>query len=227
MSVREIRGHLEEIYGIDVSPDLISAVTDAVLEEVERMAEPAARCRLSARLLRRHPGQDPGRGLRSQQGDLHRARHPAGRHEGDSRHLDRADRGRQILAARHERAEEPRRRRYPDRRRRRPERLSRGDQRGLSPDRRADLHRASDPPFAGVRVLEGPQSRRAGARAIYRAKDAEAGMEALEDFEAGFWGQDIRRSPRAGGATGITSSRSSRSPRASGGSSTRPTPSRP
>jgi putative transposase len=26
-------------------------------------------------------------------------------------------------------------------------------------------------------------------RAIYRAKDAEAGMKALEDFEAGFWGQ--------------------------------------
>jgi putative transposase len=34
MSVREIRGHLEELYGIDVSPDLISAVTDVVLEEV-------------------------------------------------------------------------------------------------------------------------------------------------------------------------------------------------
>ena len=34
MSVREIRMHLEELYGIDVSPDLISAVTDAVLEEV-------------------------------------------------------------------------------------------------------------------------------------------------------------------------------------------------
>jgi putative transposase len=34
LSVREIRGHLEEIYGIGVSPDLISAVTDAVLEEV-------------------------------------------------------------------------------------------------------------------------------------------------------------------------------------------------
>ena len=27
MTVREIRGHLEELYGIDVSPDLISAVT--------------------------------------------------------------------------------------------------------------------------------------------------------------------------------------------------------
>jgi putative transposase len=34
LSVREIRGHLEEIYGIDASPDLISAVTDAVLAEV-------------------------------------------------------------------------------------------------------------------------------------------------------------------------------------------------
>lgn len=34
MSAREIRGHLEDLYGIDVSPDLISAVTNAVLEEV-------------------------------------------------------------------------------------------------------------------------------------------------------------------------------------------------
>ena len=34
MTVREIRGHLEELYGIDVSPDLISTVTDAILEEV-------------------------------------------------------------------------------------------------------------------------------------------------------------------------------------------------
>jgi putative transposase len=34
MTVREIRAHLEELYGIEVSPDLISAVTDAVLEEV-------------------------------------------------------------------------------------------------------------------------------------------------------------------------------------------------
>jgi putative transposase len=34
MSTREIVGHLREPYGIDVSPDLISAVTDAVLEEV-------------------------------------------------------------------------------------------------------------------------------------------------------------------------------------------------
>jgi putative transposase len=34
MTTREIQGHLRELYGIDVSPDLVSAVTDAVLEEV-------------------------------------------------------------------------------------------------------------------------------------------------------------------------------------------------
>ena len=34
MSVREIRGHLKELYGVEVSPDLISRITDAVLEDV-------------------------------------------------------------------------------------------------------------------------------------------------------------------------------------------------
>src|SRR5213078_3445234 len=34
MSTREIVGHLRELYGIEVSPDLISAVTGAVLDEI-------------------------------------------------------------------------------------------------------------------------------------------------------------------------------------------------
>jgi putative transposase len=34
MSTREIQGHLRELYGLDISPDLVSAVTDAVLDEV-------------------------------------------------------------------------------------------------------------------------------------------------------------------------------------------------
>jgi hypothetical protein len=34
MSDREIKGHLEEIYNIEVSADLISRVTNAVLDEV-------------------------------------------------------------------------------------------------------------------------------------------------------------------------------------------------
>ena len=34
MTVREIQGHLMDLYGLEVSPDLISTVTDAVLETV-------------------------------------------------------------------------------------------------------------------------------------------------------------------------------------------------
>lgn len=35
MTTREIQGHLEEIYGVEVPPSLISEVTDAVIEEVK------------------------------------------------------------------------------------------------------------------------------------------------------------------------------------------------
>lgn len=35
MTTREIQGHLEEIYGVEVSPALISSVTDAVVDEVK------------------------------------------------------------------------------------------------------------------------------------------------------------------------------------------------
>jgi putative transposase len=35
LTVREIQGHLEEIYGTQVSPDLISRITDAVLEDAK------------------------------------------------------------------------------------------------------------------------------------------------------------------------------------------------
>jgi hypothetical protein len=36
MSVREIQGHLQQLYGLNVSLDLISTITDDVLEEVEQ-----------------------------------------------------------------------------------------------------------------------------------------------------------------------------------------------
>jgi putative transposase len=35
MTTREIQGHLQELYGVEVSPSLISNVTDAVLEDVQ------------------------------------------------------------------------------------------------------------------------------------------------------------------------------------------------
>lgn len=59
MSTREITGHLRDLYGIEVSADLISTVTDAVLDEVAawqmRPLEPV----YPSDLLRRASGEDP------------------------------------------------------------------------------------------------------------------------------------------------------------------------
>ena len=79
MSNREIVRHLHELYGIDVSPDLISAVTDAVLEEIAtwqaRPLEPVYPIvrretihwivSVHRLTLRRPAGEDPRRGVRA------------------------------------------------------------------------------------------------------------------------------------------------------------------
>ena len=54
-ATREIEGHLKEMYGVDVSPTLISGVTEAVMEEVEALAEPAAGGDLRHSVLGRAP----------------------------------------------------------------------------------------------------------------------------------------------------------------------------
>ena len=33
MSTRDIRAHIQELYGLEISPDLVSAVTDAIISE--------------------------------------------------------------------------------------------------------------------------------------------------------------------------------------------------
>lgn len=41
MSVREIQGHLGQLYGLEVSPDLASTITNEVLAEVEQWQQRA------------------------------------------------------------------------------------------------------------------------------------------------------------------------------------------
>ena len=103
MSTREIVGHLRELYGIEVSADLVSAVTDAVLDEIAawqaRPLEPvyplvffdALRVKVRDEGLVRNKA-------------VHIALGRAGRRrQGDPRPLARAERGRQVLAPGHER----------------------------------------------------------------------------------------------------------------------------
>ena len=63
MTTREIQGHIEDIYGVEASPSLISAITDAVMEEVaawqNRPLEPCYPIVFSDRLHGRDPGQYP------------------------------------------------------------------------------------------------------------------------------------------------------------------------
>lgn len=51
MTTREIQGHIEEIYGVEASPSLISAITDAVME---------------FKLVRASGSNDPGDRLKAQ-----------------------------------------------------------------------------------------------------------------------------------------------------------------
>jgi putative transposase len=56
MTTREIAEHVGELYGTETSPDLVSAVTDAVLEEVAAWQSRALGLDLRHRLLRRAAG---------------------------------------------------------------------------------------------------------------------------------------------------------------------------
>ena len=73
MSVREIQGHLRDLYGVDVSADLVSAVTDAVLEEIAEWQNRPLGAALCAGVLRRHPGQGARRRRGAQQSRLRRS----------------------------------------------------------------------------------------------------------------------------------------------------------
>src|SRR5690242_3515965 len=68
MSTREIVGHLRDLYGIDVSPDLISAVTDAVLEEIAAWQARPLEAVYPLIFFRCAAGEDPRRGPGAQQG---------------------------------------------------------------------------------------------------------------------------------------------------------------
>ncbi len=94
MTTREIQGHLEEIYGVEVSPSLISSVTDAVIEEVKKPGRAGrwSRCIRSCfwtllMVKMRHEGRVENRAV------LRGRRHRSGRPQRRSGTVDRASEG--------------------------------------------------------------------------------------------------------------------------------------
>ena len=125
LSTRDIRTHLEEVYGLKVSADLISRVTDAVLEEVSdwqnRALEPMYPI-VFLDALRVKIRDAESRQVKNKAVYVALGVTPEGEREVLGL-VDRQQRRGQILALGDEQPAQPRRRRHPDRRRGRPQRL--------------------------------------------------------------------------------------------------------
>ena len=168
MSNRDIIHHLRQVYGTELSPETVSRITDAVLEEVKawqsRPLDPVyAVVFLDAIVVKVRDAQvvqnKPAYiavGVDAD-GEKHvlgiwLSRTPAGtRGRG---------RGRPLLGLRHGRPAQPRRPRHPHRLRRRAGRLRRRDHRRVPADGRAALRRAPDT----QRAAAGRPPRRRGRR---------------------------------------------------------------
>ncbi|GAB3437316.1 hypothetical protein GCM10027569_92080 [Flindersiella endophytica] len=202
MSVRDIRAHLAQLYGVEVSGDLISKVTDAVAEEItawqNRPLDPVWPILYIPRNINSPVGEDPQRQRRQPAGLPGRGCRP-GRLQARARAVDRTQpgRGRQVLDEHPGRAQEPRRDRCPDRlpcrSRDEPDGPAGRDHRHLATNHSADLLCAPDARQPAVRVhakqgKDYPQLVPA-LKAIYTAPTEAAAEQALAEFEQSPLGQ--------------------------------------
>ena len=142
MSTRDIQGHIEDLYGVSISPELVSRITDAVTDEAlawqSRPLDPVYPILFLDALFVKVRQVAAAYGTR-------RSTWPLGvqppRRQGTPGPLDRAERRGKVLAPRTDRTEEPGRCRYLHRLLRRPHRLPPGHRDGVPQDPGAALHR--------------------------------------------------------------------------------------
>ncbi|WP_233505498.1 IS256 family transposase [Burkholderia thailandensis] len=96
MSVREIQGHLLELYGLQVSPDLISTVTDEVLADVEQWQQRPLEAMYPIVYFDALRLKIRDEGTVKKQGGLSGAGHPRRRPQGSTGFVDRANRRRKF-----------------------------------------------------------------------------------------------------------------------------------
>ena len=97
MTVRDIQGHLHDMYGVDVSPALISEVTDSIQEEVKALAGPAAGSAVPDRVSGRADGEDAARRQGGEPRHLYGDRHQRGGSEVGAGPVGQQQRRRQTL----------------------------------------------------------------------------------------------------------------------------------
>src|SRR5437588_7001659 len=171
LSTRDIEAHLAEIYGVQVGRDLISRVTDAVIEDVREWQQRPLDdvypiVFLDALVLKiREGGTVQRKACYLALGvTIEGERDVLGMWFGGQR-------GRQVLDAGPQRAQAARRPRHPDLLRRRAEGLPGSDRSDLPGDDGADLHRPPDPAQPQVRAAQGARAGRARPEAdLYRRR---------------------------------------------------------
>jgi putative transposase len=202
LSVREIQGHLRELYGLDASPDLISAVTDAVLDEVaawqDRPLEPlyplvffdALRVKVRDEGTVRNKAIHVALGVR-----------PDGTKEVLGLWIEQTEGAKFWLRVMNElktRGVEDVLIAVVDGLKGFPEAITAVFPQAQVQTCIVHLLRSS---LAFVSYTD-RKAVAAALKEIYRAKDAEAGQAALEAFSEGPWGTNIPRLPSPGGAPG-------------------------
>jgi len=108
MTCREIKAHLEEIYGVEVSPDNISTVTDAVIDEVRLWQQRPLDPLYPILYLDALQVKVKDQGRVSNKANNHRHRRQHIRNQGSSRYVDIGKRRREVLALGHHGVEDAR-----------------------------------------------------------------------------------------------------------------------
>ena len=225
MTVREIRGHLQELYGIEVSPDLISTVTDAVLEAVsEWQNRPLDACYAivffdAIRVKIRDEGF-----VRNKAVYIALAILPDGTKEILGLWIEQTEGAKfwlRVMNVLKNRSVQDILLAVVDGLKGFSEAINATFPETVVQTCIVHLIRQSMN-FASWKDRKHVAK---ALRDVYRAKDADAGLAALDAFEAGPWGEKYPAIHRAGGATGNTSRPSLSSPRRYAGLSTPQTPS--
>ena len=169
LTTRDIQAHLAEVYGAQVSPALVSRITEVVHEEVTSwQTRPLDAVYpivyIDALVIKvRDGGMVDNKAAHLVIGAGHR------RVQARAGDLDRRRRGRPVLGRRARRAPQPRPEGRPDRVLRRPRRPARGDRGDLAQGDRADLRDPLDPRVDALRLLGRPQGHhRAAAADLHR-----------------------------------------------------------
>ena len=181
---------MRDLYGVDVSADLVSAVTDAVLDEIaEWQNRPLERLYAlvffdAIRVKVRDEGM-----VRNKAVYVALGVRPDGTKEILGLWIEQtegAKSGPRVMNELKNRGVEDV---QSNRRRRWPEGFSRGDHRGVSANPGSNLHRSPDPQFAGLRFLQRPQGCRGGAEADLPGQGRRRRAKELNTFAEGPWGR--------------------------------------